>query len=227
VKKKIRATLQRQPDNSLLAMISLSLSITLAMALLLAGLTGCTNGNGDDNSDYPAEEIVELHPEIQAIVDRGVLRVGVRDDVPGMGYFNTETQSYEGLEIDLAYMLAELILGNRDYVEFTPVSVSTRTALLDNGSLDMVIATFAIREQRKEFWNFSQPYFVCPLSSDPENPKEFAVVTRLNNPYLTGLVDNFVRDITIDGRLDNLLVAHELYDQPDGTIYLCKEEVEQ
>ena len=44
----------------------------------------------------------ELAADVQAIVDRGVLRVGVKNAVVGFGFQDTLTGEYSGLEISLA-----------------------------------------------------------------------------------------------------------------------------
>lgn len=99
----------------------------------------------------------ELPAAVQEIVDRGVLNVGVKEDVVGFGLYNTETGEYEGLEIDLACMIAEAM--GVDSVEFTAVTAATRGQLLDAGDVDMVLATFTITDERKLSYNFSTPYY--------------------------------------------------------------------
>ena len=49
----------------------------------------------------------ELAADVQAIVDRGVLRVGVKNAVVGFGFQDTLTGEYSGLEISLAEKIAE------------------------------------------------------------------------------------------------------------------------
>jgi putative glutamine transport system substrate-binding protein len=118
----------------------LALTLTLAMAVLVPAL---------------ADEAAE----ITAIKDAGVLKVGVKADVPGFGYQELGGE-FEGLEIDLAHKLAEIILGDADAVQFTAVTAKTRGPLLDTGELDMVIATFTIKPDRILQYEFSKPYFV-------------------------------------------------------------------
>lgn len=118
----------------------LALALTLALAVVLPALA-------DDA------------PEIAAIKDRGVLQVGVKADVPGFGYQELGGE-FQGLEIDLAHKLAEVILGDASKVNFTAVTAKTRGPLLDTGELDMVIATFTIKPDRILQYNFSKPYFV-------------------------------------------------------------------
>ena len=98
----------------------------------------------------------ELAADVQAIVDRGVLRVGVKNAVVGFGFQDTLTGEYSGLEISLAEKIAESLGVD---VEFTAVTAATRTELLDSGDIDCVLATFTITDERKQSWDFSTPYF--------------------------------------------------------------------
>jgi putative glutamine transport system substrate-binding protein len=93
------------------------------------------------------------------IIKAGLLKVGVKSDVPGFGLLNPETGKYEGMEIDMAHLIAEELFGDRDRVAFTPVTAKTRGPLLDNGDIDFVIATFTVTEERKLTYNFSSIYY--------------------------------------------------------------------
>lgn len=84
-------------------------------------------------------------------------RVGVKQDVYGFGYLNEMTGEYSGLEIDLGAKIAEAL--GYDDVEYTTVTAATRGQMLDNDELDCVIATFTIKPERKESWDFSTPYY--------------------------------------------------------------------
>ena len=109
--------------------------------------------------------------DVQAIIDRGVLKVGVKSDVLGFGYMDPLTSEYEGMEIDLAKKLADYLGVD---VEFTTVTAATRTELLDSGDIDCVMATFTITDERKQSWDFTTPYFtdhVTVLVKDSSNIK--------------------------------------------------------
>ncbi|HUX11465.1 MAG TPA: transporter substrate-binding domain-containing protein [Spirochaetia bacterium] len=99
-------------------------------------------------------------PAVKAIKDRGVLRVGVKVDVPKFGYRDPATGVVDGYEIDLARAVAAKILGDPTKIDLTAVTAKTRGPLLDNGEVDMVIATFTITDERRKSYNFSDPYFV-------------------------------------------------------------------
>ena len=106
--------------------------------------------------------------DVQAIVDRGVLKVGVKNAVMGFGYEDPLTGEYTGLEIELAKALADK-LGTD--VEFTAVTAATRTELLDSGDIDCVLATFTITDERKESWDFTTPYYTDYVSVLVEDSK--------------------------------------------------------
>ncbi len=143
------------------------LSSVLAGAMLLS-LTAC--GGTDDSSSSSAAETGDsssaaatgeasgeaLGADTQAIVDRGVLRVGVKNAVVGFGYQDPATGEYSGMEIELAKKLADQLGVD---VEFTTVTAATRTELLDSGDIDCVLATFTITDERKESWDFTTPYY--------------------------------------------------------------------
>ena len=131
----------------------LALAATAMMVVSMAGSTLTVR----------AEEVSE---DVQEIIDRGVLKVGCKADVPKFSLQNTETEEYEGFEDDLAYEIAGEIFGctadeakEQGLVEFQGVTAKTRGPLLENGEIDLVIATFTITEERKETYNFSTPYF--------------------------------------------------------------------
>lgn len=105
-------------------------------------------------TDTPTE--LSNSDQVQAIIERGVLRVGVKQDVPNFGYKNPDSGEFEGMEIDIARKIADELGVD---IEFTPVTAQTRGPLLDNGQVDMVIATFTITDERKLLYNFTTPYY--------------------------------------------------------------------
>ena len=155
--------------------------------LLVLGLTGCGGSSAPAATSAPAaaaaateapaatrETAAALDADVQAIVDRGVLRVGVKNAVIGFGYQDPITGEYTGMEIDIAKALAEQLGVD---VEFTTVTAATRTELLDSGDIDCVLATFTITDERKQSWDFTTPYYtdhVTVLVEDSSGIKSLA-----------------------------------------------------
>ena len=90
----------------------MNISRKLGMILLAATLVLGLNVSDLNAAEVPAE--------VQDIVKRGTLRVGVKSDVPGFG-IQALSGEYEGMEIDLARKIAEAMGLSPDKVTFTAV----------------------------------------------------------------------------------------------------------
>lgn len=135
--------------------IALLLSLTMVFAM-----TACGSSDSKDSGDSAKAT------GVAGIKKRGKLKVGVKADVPKFSLQNTKTSEYEGFEDDLAYEIAGEVFGvtadeakDKKLVDFQAVTAKTRGPLLENGEVDLVIATFTITDERKETYNFSTPYF--------------------------------------------------------------------
>lgn len=133
--------------------------LSLALAFVMAAsLAAC--GSSDSTVDASSGAALEK------IKSRGVLKVGCKTDIPNFSLQNTATGEYEGFEDDLAYVIAGKIFDctadeakEQKLVDFQGVTAKTRGPLLENGEIDLVIATFTITPERKETYNFSTPYY--------------------------------------------------------------------
>ncbi|MBP5624443.1 MAG: transporter substrate-binding domain-containing protein [Lachnospiraceae bacterium] len=150
-------------------------ALLTSLVLSLSLMTGCgetkTSASTGEAASAPATESVATEEsetesvsfgaDTQAIIDRGVLRVGVKNAVIGFGFQDTLTGEYSGLEISIAEKIAKSLGVD---IEFTAVTAATRTELLDAGDIDCVLATFTITEERKNSWDFSTPYYTDYVS---------------------------------------------------------------
>ncbi len=104
--------------------------------------------------------IAQVHAGmLEDIKKKDEIVVGVKNDVPRFALLDQKTKEIKGFEIDVAKLLAKSILGNENKIKFIAVNAKTRGPLLDNGSIDAVIATFTITPERKRTYSFSDPYY--------------------------------------------------------------------
>jgi ABC-type amino acid transport substrate-binding protein len=90
--------------------------------------------------------------EIKRIENKGILTVGVRDDMPGF------CEKGEGFEAELARLLAKRILPDSDEALSLEVcTVKTVSAKLSDGSIDVAIALQP--EGSGSAYSYSYPYF--------------------------------------------------------------------
>lgn len=123
----------------------------VASALAVLVLSAC--GSSNENAANAAADGVE------AIKAKGTLVVGVKNDVPHYALLDQATGEIKGFEVDIAKALAKSILGDESKLKLVPVNAKTRGPMLDNGSVDVVIATFTITPERQKVFNFSKPYY--------------------------------------------------------------------
>lgn len=131
-------------------LISLGLAFTLSLSLVL---TGC--GSSSSSKDAGTDS----NSAVKKIKSKGVLKAGVKVDVPKFGYRDPKTSKIDGFEIDIVRAASKKIFGDETKIELEPVTAKTRGPLLDSGDVDVVVATFTITDERKKSYNFSNPYF--------------------------------------------------------------------
>jgi general L-amino acid transport system substrate-binding protein len=117
------------------------LACLLAAFALLA--TACSDddddsgggGNGDDEAAGEGGGGGGLLAEVQ---DRGTLRCGVNEGVPGFGLVD-EAGEYAGFDIEFCKAVAAAVLGDAEAVEYTPLDAETRFTSLQAGDIDVLI----------------------------------------------------------------------------------------
>ena len=115
------------------------------------------------NNLIEQEEIIEEGPIATRIVNRGRLRVGIRDDFPPFGQIVDDGEP-TGFDIDLAREFAKRWLGAPEAIEFRRVSSSNRIPLLASGEVDLLFASMPYKRERDALIDFSQTYFLNGLS---------------------------------------------------------------
>ena len=162
-------------------------------ALVLAALTLVACGDDDDGGDdTTAAAEVEEFPAgttMAEIQEKGELVIGVKYDVPPFGLNNPETGEVEGFDVDLGTYIADRL----------GVEVKTREATSDNripllvdGTIDLILSTMTITEERDLEVDFSEPYYVAngdvlvPEGSDIQSLEDLngqRVCTALGSTY--------------------------------------------
>jgi polar amino acid transport system substrate-binding protein len=96
--------------------------------------------------------------KLEEVKQRGKVIVGVKKDVPNFGFVDKSGQVI-GFDVDIAKAVAEKLGVGIDIV---PVTSATRTALLQQGRLDMIVATMTHYRKRDGAIDFTVGYFYSP-----------------------------------------------------------------
>lgn len=138
--------------------------ISLLLCATMLFLVGCSASNEEPSTTKKDVQINEAC--IDDIKAKGFITIGCKTDVPDLGYYDTETDTFSGQEVDLAYEIAAKIFDasvdevkEKGYLNIVGVSVSDREEKLENGDIDLMIATYTITNERKEKFAISKSYY--------------------------------------------------------------------
>jgi general L-amino acid transport system substrate-binding protein len=115
-------------------------AVLAALALLAAGCLhsddgGEAGGGAQTGQTEGGEQAGSLLDEVK---NRGMLRCGVNDAVPGFG-LQTPEGTFEGFDIDFCKVVAAAVLGDSEAVEFRPLSAEERFTALQAREIDVLI----------------------------------------------------------------------------------------
>jgi glutamate transport system substrate-binding protein len=121
-----------------------------AFALAMAA-AAC--GGGDDGGSGAASGIVGKATNDKKLV------FGVKADQPGLGLQTGST--YTGFDIEIAKIIAKGLGVPESGIEYKTTVSSNREPFIQQGQVDVVVATYTINDERKKVVNFAGPYFVA------------------------------------------------------------------
>ncbi len=143
--------------------MKMSRSFKMAGALLIAAMlvvSGCGNNKENNTAGGNASGGAATDSKaIAKIKERGKLLVGVKYDTRLFGLKDPATGKVDGFDVDISKAIAKKILGDENAIELKEVTSKTRIPMLNNGEIDMVVATMTITEERKKEVDFSDVYF--------------------------------------------------------------------
>ncbi|MFB9903978.1 glutamate ABC transporter substrate-binding protein [Allokutzneria oryzae] len=88
------------------------------------------------------------------------LTIGIRYDQPGLGRKITDSW-FEGFDVDVATYVANELGVSSDNITWKEARTPDREALIQEGRVDLVVASYSITDARKQQVGFAGPYFVA------------------------------------------------------------------
>jgi glutamate transport system substrate-binding protein len=98
---------------------------------------------------------------MEKIQKKGKLVVGTSLSTLMFSVRNPMTGEVEGFEGDLARLLAKKLTGSADNIEWVKTSTENRLPFVENGRVDVILATLTINDSRKKVVGFAGPYYVA------------------------------------------------------------------
>jgi glutamate transport system substrate-binding protein len=139
-----------------------------AAALAAAGvvLAGCSSNAGNQNeqaADSSAAVATDVSFEagttMAELNEAGAITIGTKYDQPGFGLLNPTTKVPEGFDVEMGKLIAAKLGIPEDKITWTETVSANREAFIQNGQVDIVVATYTINDKRKEVVDFAGPYY--------------------------------------------------------------------
>ncbi|WP_407937551.1 glutamate ABC transporter substrate-binding protein [Microterricola viridarii] len=140
-------------------LIALAAASVLALAACASGDTGSTDSG---ESAAPAPTFAE-GTTMAALADAGTMTVGTKFDQPLFGLINLDGEP-EGFDVEIAKIIANGLGIAPENIQWKEAVSANREPFIENGEVDIVVATYTINDKRKEVVDFAGPYYLAGQS---------------------------------------------------------------
>lgn len=135
--------------------------IAVAAAGMLA-LTACGAGGGPsytpvENPEFPAGSTMAK------LYEAGTITIGTKFDQPLFG-LKGASDTPEGFDVEIAKIIAAELGIPESGLKWVETVSANREPFIENGQVDIVVATYTINANRKEVISFAGPYYLAGQS---------------------------------------------------------------
>jgi glutamate transport system substrate-binding protein len=133
-------------------------AVAASAALVLAAC------GGDDGADAePADVSADDFPEgstMARLAEAGSITVGTKFDQPLFGLVGPDGTPV-GFDVEIAKIIAADLGIAADDIDWVETISANREPFIQDGQVDIVVATYTINDDRKEIVDFAGPYYVA------------------------------------------------------------------
>jgi glutamate transport system substrate-binding protein len=139
-----------------------------ALAAVGVVLAGCSSEAGNQAGDQSGSS-AEVNKDAQfdegttmaTLADQGSITIGTKFDQPGFGLKNPSTDQPEGFDVEIGKIIAGELGIAADKIKWVEAVSANREQFIQNGDVDLVIATYTINDDRKKLVDFAGPYYIA------------------------------------------------------------------
>jgi glutamate transport system substrate-binding protein len=154
--------------------------IGLALSLAACGDAGSDTEGADVEVQEDAASEFEDGTRMKELADSGTVKIGVKYDQPGLGFKDAASDIPTGFDVEMAKVLAADLGIAEDEVEWIETISDNREPFLEDGTVDLVLASYSITDERRQVVGQAGPYLVTgqqllvPEDSDVESTDDLA-----------------------------------------------------
>jgi len=147
------------------------LMISAIAAVGILGLSACAADPGTTDPDVVVPEF-EAGTTMADLADAGKITIGTKFDQPLFGLKGPSGEPV-GFDVEVGKIIAGSLGISEDNIEWVETVSANRETFIENGTVDIVIATYTINDKRKEVISFAGPYYnagqdILVLEGNPE-----------------------------------------------------------
>ncbi|MFB2599104.1 glutamate ABC transporter substrate-binding protein [Herbiconiux sp. P17] len=139
-------------------------ALAAVTAVVLTGCAGSTDPAADDSASTPEPApTFAAGSTMEALADAGTITIGTKFDQPLFGLMGPDNVPV-GFDIEIGKIIASSLGIPEDKIEWKEAVSANREPFIQNGEVDLVVATYTINDKRKEVVSFAGPYYMAGQS---------------------------------------------------------------
>jgi glutamate transport system substrate-binding protein len=136
-----------------------SKALVASFGLALA-LAGCGDDGGEVDVEVEEDAQFESGSTMAELNEAGEITIGVKYDQPGIGYIEPGADQPSGFDIEMGRIIAAQLGIDSENITWEETVSDNREPFLQNGTVDIVIASYSITDERRGVVGQAGPYYV-------------------------------------------------------------------
>jgi glutamate transport system substrate-binding protein len=133
----------------------------LALSLAACGDAGEDTEGADVEVAENAADEFDDGTRMKELAEAGTVKIGVKYDQPGLGFKDAASDVPTGFDVEMAKVLAaDLGIDPNSDVEWVETISDNREPFLEDGTVDLVLASYSITDERRQVVGQAGPYLV-------------------------------------------------------------------
>jgi glutamate transport system substrate-binding protein len=139
-----------------------SLMISAVVTASILALGACASGTNEPAaSPSPSAALkFEAGTTMATLHDAGTITIGTKFDQPLFGLKGPDNKPV-GFDVEIGKIIAGALGIAPDKIKWVETVSANREPFIENGTVDIVVATYTINDKRKEVISFAGPYYVA------------------------------------------------------------------
>jgi glutamate transport system substrate-binding protein len=133
-----------------------------AVAVLALGVSACggddDGGDSGSGGDVSTDVSFAAGSTMQKLHDAKKIKIGTKYDQPGFGLKGLDGKP-AGFDVEIGKLIAGKLGLTSEQIEWSEAPSAVREQVIEQGTVDIVVATYTINDTRKQRISFAGPYY--------------------------------------------------------------------